>query len=274
MPAVKRTVRRHVRTGRQCRRMAPLPSPVPPRLSVARRLNDEWRRLATSAELLSRLAGWPPELACHEDGHRLLAATGRQGGLSMVEGDRLLARLIGLARDDTLAARIVLQRTIPGLVNTAVRRTAGHPADRQEMFDDLVANAWLVIRAFPIERRPAKIAVNVLRDAEYVTCVRARRLRSAGEVPDGGAAHERGVAPSGLDGRPLGRRPPAVELARVFSLGATSGVCRRDLAMLAAGSLEGWPLTDVAAHFAVTTRTVRNRRARTTAALAAVMRAA
>jgi hypothetical protein len=254
--------------------MAPHPSPAPARLSVARRLNDEWHRLATSPELRSRLAGWPPELACYHDGHRLLAATGQDGGLPMVEADRLLARLIGLGRHDVLAARVVLQRTIPGLVNAAVRRTAGRPAERQEMFDDLVANAWLVIRAFPIERRPAKIAVNVLRDAEYVTCVRPRRLRSAGEVPDGGAVHERGVAPSGLDGRPLGRRPPATELARVFRLGVASGVCRRDLAMLAVGSLEGWPLTAVAAHFSVTTRTVRNRRARTTAALAAVIRAA
>jgi hypothetical protein len=51
-------------------------------------------------------------------------------------------------------------------------------------------------------------------------------------------------------------------------------VCRRDLAMLAAASLEGWAVTEVATHFAVTTRTVRNRRVRTAAALAAAVRAA
>jgi hypothetical protein len=142
------------------------------------------------------------------------------------------------------------------------------------MFDDLVANAWLRIRTFPIDRRPAKIAVNVLRDAEYVTCVRPRRLRSAGEVPSGVGTEERRAAPSGLDGTPLDRHSTAVELAGVISLGAAAGVCRRDLAMLAAGSLAGWALTDVATHFAVTTRTVRNRRNRTAAALAAVVSAA
>jgi DNA-directed RNA polymerase specialized sigma24 family protein len=222
---------------------------------------------------MSRMARWPRDLARHCDGNRLLAAIGREGGLPMAEADRLLAELVRVALHDALAARVVLQRMIPGLINTAARRTSGRPAERQDMFYDLVANAWLVIRAYPIERRPAKIAVNVLRDAEYVTCVRPRRLRSAGEVPSGVAAQPR-VEPSGLDGRPIDRRPAAIELARVFSLGAASGVSRRDLAMLAAGSLEGWAAAEVATHFAVTTRTVRNRRARTTAALAAVVRAA
>ena len=274
MGPVKTAVRAEVTGRRHGRPMAPLPSPAPARVSVARRLNDEWRRLATSSAFRAHLRQWPVELARHEDGEQLLAATGRDGGLPTVEADQLLAVLIALARHDELAARVVLQRVIPGLINAAVRRTSGRPGERQQLFDDLVATAWLVIRAFPIDRRPAKIAVNVLRDAEYVTCVRPHRLRSAGELPDDFAGAERRLAPTGLDGRPLDHRPPATELAGVFRLGAASGVCRRDLAMLAAASLEGWPAAEVAAHFDVTTRTVRNRRARTTAALAAVIRAA
>jgi DNA-directed RNA polymerase specialized sigma24 family protein len=50
-------------------------------------------------------------------------------------------------------------------------------------------------------------------------------------------------------------------------------VSRRDLAILAATSLEGWPAADVARRFKVTTRTLRNRRTRTTAALAALVAA-
>lgn len=253
--------------------MALAASPAPARISVARRLNDEWRRLATSPPFTTQMAQWPGPLAAYEDGNRLLAAVGRDGGLPMPEADRLLAELVRVARHDTLAARVVLQRMIPGLINAAVRRTSGRPAERQDLFDDLVANAWLVIRAFPIERRPAKIAVNILRDAEYQTCVRPRRLRSAGEVPSGGATEQR-LGPTSLDGRPIGRKPAASELAQVFRLGIASGVCRRDLAMLAAASLEGWAVTEVAKHFAVTTRTVRNRRVRTAAALAAAVRAA
>ena len=113
----------------------------------------------------------------------LLAAVGREGGLPMAVADQVLAALVRVGRDDALAARIALQRVVPGLVRAAVRRTAGRHDRRQRVFDDLVANAWLVIRCYPLERRPAKIAVNVLRDAEYLTCVRPARLRSATERP-------------------------------------------------------------------------------------------
>jgi hypothetical protein len=240
---------------------------------VARHLNDEWRRITAAPATNARIASWPPEVACHGDAATLLAAVGRDGGLPMVAADQALAALVGLARTDTLAARVVLQRVIPGLVSAAVRRTAGRPAERQAMFDDLIATAWVVIRSYPIERRPAKIAVNVLRDTEYLTCVRPTRLRSASEVPTPVRPDDRHGATCGLDGTRVDGRPTASELAEVLALGAASGVCRRDLAMLAAAALDGCRATEVAHRFKVTTRTVRNRRVRTTAALAALVAA-
>jgi hypothetical protein len=244
-----------------------------PRQSVARRLNDEWCRIATDAGVSTRVASWPAALARYGDAERLLAAVGRDGGLSMVEADALLASLITLARTDATAARIVLQRLVPGLVTASVRRTAGRPGQRQEMFDDLVAAAWVLIRTFPIERRPAKIAVNVLRDAEYVVCVRPTRLRSAGEVPTPMAPDDRQWSACGLDGRPTDRQPAVAELVAVLAEGAAAGVPRRDLAMLATTVIGGVPAEETARRFAVTSRTVRNRRVRTTAALAALVAA-
>jgi DNA-directed RNA polymerase specialized sigma24 family protein len=203
----------------------------------------------------------------------LLAATGREGGLAMQEADAVLAALASLGRRDRVAARIVLQRVIPGLVTTAVRRTAGRPGERQALFDDLVASAWLVIRAFPIERRPAKIAVNVLRDAEYLTCVRPTRLRSAGEVPTLVNPDDRHLTWCEIDGRHAGSTTAVSELADVLAIAVAAGVSQRDAAMLAATTIEGRPADEVAKRFAVTTRTVRNRRVRTTATLAALMAA-
>jgi hypothetical protein len=269
MAAVSGPVRVHPHR----RRMIELPRSFPSRRSVARRLNDEWQRITADPATAARMASWPSDLARYGDATRLLDAIGREGGLSMAASDHLLAVLIGVARTDTLAARIVLQRVIPGLVNAAVRRTSGRPDERQQMFDDLVATAWLVIRTFPIERRPAKIAVNVLRDAEYMTCVRPVRLRSSGELPVSGRPDDVHTGPCGLDGTGAGRQPAAIELASVLRLGAESGVCRRDLAMLVAGSLEGHSAAEVARRFGVTVRTVRNRRVRTTAALAALVAA-
>lgn len=244
------------------------------RPAVSRQLNEEWARLAADPHTTARIAMWPAALARHGDSASLLSAVGRDGGLSMTAADQLLAALVGVGRDDMVAARIVLQRVLPGLVNAAVRRTPQHRDDRQRLFDDLVANAWLVIRAFPLERRPAKIAVNVLRDAEYLTCVRAARLRSATERPMAVRPDSRYLVPCGLDGAPDGHAASATELTEVLGLGAASGLPRRDVVMLAAATLGGWSSDEVAQRFAVTTRTVRNRRVRTTAALAALTAAA
>jgi hypothetical protein len=139
------------------------------------------------------------------------------------------------------------------------------------VFDDLVANAWLVIRCFPLERRPAKIAVNVLRDAEYLTCVRPARLRSALERPVAVRADSRHLPACGLDGRPEGQADIAAEVAELLALGPAAGVDARDVALLGSVVLGGWSTAEIAERFAVTTRTVRNRRARATAALATLV---
>ena len=75
-----------------------------------------------------------------------------------VESAFLLALMVA-ARDDALAARIVLQRILPALAGLA-RRGAGTWADRQDLLDELVANAWLRIRSYPVERRPHRVAAN------------------------------------------------------------------------------------------------------------------
>jgi hypothetical protein len=115
--------------------------------------------------------------------------------------------------------------------------------------------------------------VNVLRDAEYVVCVRPTRLRSAGEIPTLVSPDDREWTACGLDGRRVDQRPAAAELVAVLADGAAAGVPRRDLAMLATTVLGGVPAEETARRFAVTTRTVRNRRVRTTAALAALVAA-
>ena len=169
--------------------------------SVSRRLNDEWRRLA-AVRGGCRIASWPAG-SLATAGRDRAARHGARRWPSDGRGRSRSRRAGRVARHDPLAARIgVVQRRRARASST--RPCAGTADGRPttELFDDLVANAWLVIRGFPIERRPAKIAVNVLRDAEYVTCVRPRRLRSASEVPNDLAADERRVGPSGLDGRP------------------------------------------------------------------------
>jgi hypothetical protein len=248
-------------------------SPSRSRLSLSDHLNDEWARIATDARTAAHIATWPPSLAGQGDVRLLLEALGRDGGLPVEDADALLGELVRVGRDDALAARVVLQRVLPGLISAAVRRTAGRPADRRPLFDDLVANAWLVIRAFPIERRPVKIAVNILRDAEYMTCVRPLRLRSSGEVPVALPGDSHSLPCCGLDGAADGRRSVAHEVLSVLTIGAAAGLPRRDLATLGAATVGGMSVAEVARRFSVTPRTVLNRRLRTTAALASLVAA-
>jgi hypothetical protein len=94
------------------------------------------------------------------------------------ECDIYLLRLVELARHDSLAARIVLQRIIPALCAFA-RRHGSTPQRRVDLVDELIANSWSVIRTYPVERRPRRVAANLVRDIGFQTVVRPQRRRSA-----------------------------------------------------------------------------------------------
>jgi hypothetical protein len=238
--------------------------------SVSAPLNREWQTISADPATTAAVRSWGLGVDTADE---LLAAVGAAGGLPMEQADGLLAVLVAVARTNGLAARVVLQRVLPGLVTAAVRRTAGRPGERQGMFDDLVASSWEVIRTYPLGRRPTKIAVNVLRDAEYLTCVRPLRLRSSGELPAGTLAGAWGGV-CGLDGRPPSGPDATDEVADVLALGEAGGVERRDLDLLTALYLDRRRVGEVAERFSVTTRTVRNRRVAALGRLACLARSA
>jgi hypothetical protein len=243
---------------------------------LAAHFNAEWSRLVADPASSRQAAAWPVaafavDARGQADLDAVLAATGSAGGRPMEEADQLLAEVIRLARHDDLAARLVLQRVIAPLVLAAVRRTSDRPHLRRDLFADLASTAWLVIRTYPIERRPAKVAVNVVRDAEYLTCTRDARLLRATEVPEPATAtlwHDR---PTDEVGRPLGAgRHAADDVARLFAQARSAGVAEADLDLLDALVLAGRPVSEVARELRVSARTVYNRRMAVTSRLAAL----
>jgi hypothetical protein len=235
-------------------------------------LNREWERLVADPRAKASLSYWPEPANRFDDLGAVLAATTREGGLSQADADQVLGAVVCHAATDDLAARLVLQRVVSGLVLAAVRRTRGRCPDRQRLFDDLVGTAWILIRTYPLERRPVKIAVNILRDAEYLTCVRPRRLRSSTE-----RATDLAAAPlaAGLDGRPSqGRRHPADELAEVLAAGREAGMPGEDLTLLRELYLDGRQSQDIARSLGVSPRTIYARRLAATARLAEVAQVA
>ena len=64
----------------------------------------------------------------------------------------VLLRLVELAREDDLAARIVIQRLLPGLLSTARRRRPGRDIDGA--LEELIGATWLAIEGCRTDRRP------------------------------------------------------------------------------------------------------------------------
>jgi len=230
------------------------PSPAVQRQSLAASFNREWSLLATDPAVRVHVHTWPTPEGQFEEPAALLAATGRDGGLPVERADAVLAAVVARAGHDALAARLALQRVVPGLVNVAARRTRSRPADRQSLFDDLAGTAWLVIRAYPLERRPVKVAVNILRDTEYLTCVRPSRLRT---VPVAPVPLWKADQEVDSHGRLLGPTS-CEEAAEVLAAGRAAGVDVGDLDLLRSVFLSGSSTAEVARALGVTPRTVYN----------------
>ena len=128
------------------------------------RLEAEWPALA-SGPLLGRLRIWSeqePALASFATPQQLLRQLRGLRGDHRAE-DEILAALLRQAQTDPLAARVVLQALLPGLKALA-RRILLEASERDELWSALLAHCWERIRSYPLERRPTRIAANMLLD--------------------------------------------------------------------------------------------------------------
>lgn len=224
------------------------------------RLAAEWLRLAHCPVALGRAHRWalladPP--TCLDD---IVDAVG--GGRNhSPDADLLLRRLVAVAADDELAARVVIERLRRGLLAIAGRRR------EPRAFEDLLSAAWIAVRTYDPNRRNRFVAAALLSDAEWQAFRRQERRKSNDDLPlvDG----DRWATPDPVDGVV----EPGAELAELLADARHAGVDSADLdlvdLLLRIPSVE-----DVAAKLEVTPRTVRNRRARVAARLREIALAA
>ena len=227
--------------------------------NVFEHLDREWQHIAASRSSTRRLrpvcdlAGVvsPAELeryvrsAAPEDADRIL--------LALVE--RALA-------GDQLSARTLLQLLLPGTRNLARRWWALGDAD--ERAAAAVTAVYHRIRTYPLERRPGRVAANILLDA-------ARELRRA--VPRVVATptadptvHVRGHADAAAS-------HPAAELAEVLSEAVHAGVLDLgDAQLIARSRIAGHRVADIARHHHLGTRALWDRHQRAERRLAAAAR--
>ncbi|MGH9272387.1 MAG: hypothetical protein ACRDZ2_14055 [Ilumatobacteraceae bacterium] len=221
------------------------------------RLDDEWRIIRRRPALVERARRWQVTDDRFDDLDGLLGLAGHHVDASPA-ADHVLGRLVGIARHDELAARVVLQRMMPGLLAVVRRRHRADDVDSS--FEQLIGAAWLVIQAYQPDARPSRIAANLVRDASYRAFIAPSRLRSATEVV--------------TDPHTLDETPAVVvvssceELATLLREARAMGLEATDVdfvkSFLRSGSSKA-----LAAEREVTTRTIRNHRARTAARLRA-----
>jgi DNA-directed RNA polymerase specialized sigma24 family protein len=216
--------------------------------TIAPALRREWQWLRRRPQLVAVARSWHVTELPFEDLDELLALAGYQS--AHADGSDVLRGLVERAADDELAARIVLQRILPGLLSVVRRRS---PAGRTDgVLEELVGAAWIAIRTFDTRRRPACLAAALICGAEHRAFRGPQRRRAALEVPfdpmRATASGERHVS-------------AADELADVLRSAVAQGLSAEDVEfvrlLVGADSPQ-----QLARSLGVTTRTIRNRRDR------------
>jgi hypothetical protein len=127
-----------------------------------------WRTTGSARAAVRRWAERIPSLADLATVDEVLAACGGDQRVGKELADQRLAAIVALARGgDREAARLALQRVFPGLIQRTMVRARMHQLVVDGLLEDLMTAAWLEIIDFPLQKRPVKIAVNIIRDAEY-----------------------------------------------------------------------------------------------------------
>lgn len=134
-------------------------------------LDEDWRLVVASKAATRRLASWPDEaLARITTLAELVDAAHRVGDPAGT--DRVLASLASRSREDDLAARTLLQCLIPGA--KLIARSYQQLGTAEEVASSVVSTLTEKIRSYPFERRPRRIAANLLNDTRHVLYDEAR----------------------------------------------------------------------------------------------------
>lgn len=217
-------------------------------------LEAEWKRLAAdqgAAQELGQVckaAGGAATLGQVEEYVRAAAPS---------DADRVLVALVARAiNGQALAARVLLQLLLPGARRLAQRWWA--LGDQDERAAATIAAVYERIRRYPLERRPARVAANVLMDAGLDLRRAARTLRSTAELP---REHSEPAA-----------EHPALELAELLvDAVADDVITASDAELIAASRIAGVRLADLAGRRRRHLRTLQYQRRRAERALVAAV---
>ncbi len=214
---------------------------------LSTRLQREWDQLNCRHAVLARARSWHVTPRPFRSLDELLRLAGFKSAHS-AETDEVLRRLVLIAAGEPLAARIVLQRLLPGLL--AIVRQEQQRDRSIDAFDLLAGEAWLAIVSYRVDRRPTNIAARLLNDARHraFTTPRRRDERSPEDYVPTATLDLPRIAQPGSSFE---------ELTIVLREARQSGLADDDLA-----AIGDYVASRTASEREVTQRTMRNRRHR------------
>lgn len=230
-------------------------------MNLFQQLDAEWLRVGKSRDARQRLAEWSltsTELRRFEDLDALVRYANRRGDPH--ESDRVLVVLARRAPEDELAARTLLQALMPGIRWLARRYEALAAAAMEDSASAVVAFAYERIRTYPFERRPQRVAANVLLDT------RQRLHRTIGRP------RPHVISLESLLFEPTEGEPSCDNLCTLLDDAVAREVIGgRDAALIALTRLHEHPVADLAAQLGCTAQTLRRRRRRAETRLLAIL---
>ena len=226
-------------------------------------LETEWRVLGASLPSVVTLRTWArgdQVLEVFEDLHEVVRFAQRSTDRSGAE--QVLACLASRAPSDPLAARTVLHVVFHGLIRIAAAFRGAARSD-EEAASMVVAAAYERIRTYPIERRPHSIAPNILLDTRQGVSRSLFRRRVA----------EEGTADIGRLAVAAAGASAADELVGLVDEAVRTRKLRVDDArLIVLTRVAGMTTAELAAEGGCAVQTLRRRRQRAEAALAAAVR--
>jgi DNA-directed RNA polymerase specialized sigma24 family protein len=168
------------------------------------------------------------------------------------EKDAVLCALLRWARLEPIGARVVLEAIRPGLLNLSAR-IMRDAREREELWSAMFAAVWEGIRRYPVERRPRRVAANLLLDTLHLTLDQLGRESAWRNVALGSLDSDRRPAPEKFDGDVDGLLGDAVRACAISP---------DEAEVILSSRIDGVDLADLARSAGVSYNTMKLRRQR------------
>ncbi len=245
---------------------APSSSPrVSPALGGWQRDWAIWSQTSRAARAVRRWQAASALMAPLNSIDEIIDGCGGNPAVPMTVADQRLLFLVRSAvAGDVDAARVVVARMLPALLSKAAAHARHGRMDFDAAFGELMAAAWIVVTTYPVARRPAKVWINVLLDAERAVFGRPRMAeRRSVLLPPHLLARYDAVAGFETD--------PLLELLEVLVAARRAGLSPKSLQLLLDIGVHGFTSQQLAARDGISDRAVRMRRQRAVNELSGVL---